>query len=382
MQRRIRLCVNGMTNNGEIRGPVRYIYELVRRLDTKYFDIILVAGVWQKEIYRELESSIRVLYFSVNQGQWSRAVFFAVAMPRILRENAIDVYHLPDTNPLPLGFSGAKVVSTIHDTAEFVVPYRFGRLRSLYRIAVQRIQALRSDRLITVSHSSKADLVKYLGIKAERIEVIHNGATALVAADIANGPTFRRSGILSVLYVGVLENGKNVERLVAAFGSLPRNVRDSSYLYLVGRKGNALSRICETITQFGIQSQVEMLGYVDDQTLAALYRDASIFAYVSEYEGFGFPVVEAMLRGLPVLTSNRSSLPEVAGSAALIVETDVPSISRGLERLLTDEDLRKELTRKGQARAAEFDWATTARRTQEVYLRVMGLGDAGGEPRG
>lgn len=152
--------------------------------------------------------------------------------------------------------------------------------------------------------------------------------------------------------------------MVAAFGSLPPNIRNSSYLYLVGRKGNAYPKIRETVERLGLESQVEMLGYVDNQTLAALYRDASIFAYVSEYEGFGLPVVEAMLRGLPVLTSNRSSLPEVAGSAALIVETDVQSISAGLERLLTNEDLRKELSEKGLARAAEFDWATTASRTQ------------------
>jgi glycosyltransferase involved in cell wall biosynthesis len=372
MQRRIRLCVNGMADNNEIRGPVRYIYELVRRIDTNYFDIILIAGIWQKEIYRELESSIRVLYFNVKRGKWSRAAFFAFAMPRILKENAIDVYHIPDTKPLPF-YSRAKIVSTIHDAAEFVVPYRFGRFQSLYRIIVEHILARRSDALITVSHSSKADLVKYLGIKAERVEVIHIGATAFVAADTAKGPTFRRPGALSILFVGVLEYGKNVDRLVAAFGSLPLKIRNSAHLYLVGRKGNDYPKICEVIAQFGIQDQVEMLGYVDDQTLAALYRDASVFAYVSEYEGFGLPVVEAMLRGLPVLTSNRSSLPEVAGSAALVVETDIPSISLGLERLLTDEDLRKELAQRGPARAAELDWAVTARETEKVYLRVMGL---------
>jgi glycosyltransferase involved in cell wall biosynthesis len=377
MQRRIRLCVNGMADNSQIRGPVRYIYELVRRIDRRCFDVTLIAGIWQKEVYCELESNIRILYFDVNRGKWARALFFVFGIPRILKEQSIDVYHVPDTKPLPLFFSGVKVVSTIHDAAEFVVPFRFGRLQSLYRSVVERIQARRSNGLITVSYSSRADLVKYLGLRAERIEVIHIGATPLETDDVATGPKFRHPGILSVLYVGVLENGKNVDRLVAAFGSLPPDIRNRSRLYLAGRKGNAFPAICEIVERFGIQSQVEMLGYVDDQTLAALYRDTSVFAYVSEYEGFGLPVVEAMLRGLPVLTSNRSSLPEVAGSAALIVKTDVESICAGLARLLTDESLRSELSRKGPARAAEFDWAKTARKTEEVYRKVLGLAVAG-----
>lgn len=380
MEPRIRVCVNGMADNNEIRGPVRYIYELVRHLDAELFNVTLIAGIWQKEIYRELEDNIRVLYFNVNRGKWSRARFFAFTVPQILKKHEIEVYHIPDTKPVPAFVSRAKIVSTIHDAAEFVVPFRFGRLQSFYRRIVERIQAQRSNGLITDSNSSKTDLVRYLGVQAERIEVIHIGATPLETARTATGPKFGRCGILSILFVGVLENGKNVDRLVAAFGSLSPDIRNKSHLYLAGRKGNAYRAICETIERFGIQSQVEMLGYVDDQTLAALYRDASVFAYVSEYEGFGLPVLEAMLRGLPVLTSNRSSLPEVAGSAALIVETDVQSISAGLERLLTDEDLRGELSRKGPARAAEFDWAKTARKTEAVYFRVMGLADAEGIP--
>lgn len=367
-----------MTDNSEIRGPVRCIYEIVDRLDISRFDVILIAGAWQKDIYRELEARIRILYFDVKRGKWNRAAFFFFSVPSILKEYAIDVYHVPDTKPLPIFARRTKIVSTIHDTAEYVVPLRFGRFSSIYRKIVERMQCIRSDRIITVSHSSKSDLVKYLGVPPSRIEVIHNGTTALgPAAENSNEIEIARKDTLSILFVGVLETGKNVERLVAAFGNLPAKVRDKSHLYLVGRKANAYPEICKAIASFHVQSQVDVLGYVDDQTLASLYRTASIFAYVSEYEGFGLPVLEAMHRGLPVLTSNRSSLPEIAGSAALLVETDVASISKGLERLIEDETLRIDLSRRGRIRAAEFDWAKTARKTEQVYLQVLGLAEAG-----
>lgn len=187
MQRQIKLCVNVMTENSEIRGPNRYTYELIRHLDTSLFNVTLIAGIWQREVYRELENRVRVLYFDINRGKLYRALFFIFAMPCILRKHSIDVFHLPATNPLPLLSIGTKIVSTIHDTAEFIVPVRFGRLQSLYRICVELIQAHCSDGLITVSHSSKADLVKYLRVKPERIEVIHNGATALDANAMVEG---------------------------------------------------------------------------------------------------------------------------------------------------------------------------------------------------
>lgn len=358
-----------MTENGEIRGPVRYIYELVNHLDSALFEIVLIAGVWQKDVYAPLSSRARVLYFDINRSRIWRALFFVFAVPLILKRHRIDVYHVPDTNPLPAFRFGAKIVSTIHDMAEYAVPYRFGKCQAMCRRFISRIQARRSHYVITVSRASRDDLVKYLHIPEGKIDVIHQGAP------LRQPCTFDRNQDATaqhyVLYVGVLERAKNVDRLVEAYCSLPVETRQSTRLYLVGRKGNAYPRIEELIEQRGMASEIRMAGYVDDIELENLYRGATVFAYLSEYEGFGLPVIEAMRYGVPVLTSNKSSLPEIAGSAAITVETNVKSIASALEQLLSNESLRNELSSKGVRRAAEFSWERTARKTGSVYARAM-----------
>lgn len=370
MGNRINLCVNGMTENNQIRGPVRYIYELVSHLDTAVFDVFLIAGIWQKEVYGPLESSVHVLYFDINQNKISRALFFAFGMPWILRRHNVDVYHIPDTNPLPLFRAKTKVVSTIHDAAEFVVPYRFTWFQAIYRRVISKIQGHYSDFLITVSETSKSDLAKHLKLNPDAIKVVYQGVTSLTPRTLTDKKRGRDVYERYVLYVGVLENAKNVDRLVEGFFRMSPVIRDSTCLYLVGRKGNGYPLIAKLIADFGMSSQIKVFGYVDNEELDKLYRSASVFAYLSEYEGFGLPVLEAMRYGLPVLTSNRSCLPEVAGLGALIVETDIQSISVGLEQLLSNEKLRMDLSAKGLIRAAEFSWEKTARETQEVYLRA------------
>ena len=368
-QQRVKVCVNGMTENKQIRGPIRYIYETVSRLDTSRFEVYLLAGVWQKNIYGPLEKKVHVSYFNIRSNKIRRALFFSLTVPWILRTYKIDIYHIPDTNPTPIYTFGAKVVSTIHDLAEFIVPNRFGRSRSLYRQLISKSQANRSDAIITVSRASQKDFQTYLGLDSKHVNVVYNGVT-----------TFQRAGGLDsdgyspdqkyILYVGVLENAKNVDRLVEAFASLPKRTRDSIQLKLVGRKGNAYPMIAEIIEQFGLEEVVHVYGYQADTELEALYRGAFMFAYVSEHEGFGLPVIEAMQYGLPVLTSNKSSLPEVVGDAALTVDTDVKSITEGLSELITNNEQRLMLAKKALARAATFDWERTAQETQEIYLRL------------
>lgn len=368
--KKIRVCINGITENDQIRGPVRYIYELASHIDTSKFDVILLAGKWQKNIYESLEKIVQVIYFDIGRGKLTRAMFFYFSIPRILREKGIDVYHIPDTNPPPLRSYGVKVVSTIHDMAEYVVPDRFGKARSLYRQFISKTQARRSDIIITVSDASKKDIEKYLQIPLDRIVVIHNGVTRLssVASELSKYPGNKDY----ILYVGVLENAKNVDRLVEGYANLPQNIREKVDLKLAGREGNAYPRIMEIIKKYGLENNVHICGYMDDKGLDELYRQAFIFAYVSEHEGFGLPVLEAMQYGLPVLTANKTSLPEVAGNAALIVNTDVNSIIEGLVELISDDDLRSDLAKKGISRVAEFSWQKSAKQTQDVYTDIAG----------
>jgi len=367
-KKRVKVCINGITENDQIRGPVRYIVELVSHLDASKLEIYLLAGLWQKEIYKSLENKARVIYFDISRGRVRRAIFFFFSVPWILRKYNIGIYHIPDTNPIPACSFKAKVISTIHDLAEYIVPERFGRARSIYRRIVSKAQALGSDLIITVSHASKTDIEDILKIRRDRVEVIYNGTTTFPVNFInAEGVSVKEKYIL---YVGVLENAKNVDRLVEAYMSLPRHVRDAVHLRLVGRKGNAYQRVAEIVKRNGLEGVVSIEGYMSDRDLGELYRNAYIFAYLSEYEGFGLPVLEAMKYGVPVLTSNKSSLPEVVGDAALVVDTTTVGISNALLQLITNDDVRSRLKQKGIKRAAEYDWERTARATQAIYLRM------------
>jgi alpha-1,3-rhamnosyl/mannosyltransferase len=174
-----------------------------------------------------------------------------------------------------------------------------------------------------------------------------------------------------VLVTGTLEPRKNVPRAIEAFASLPPELRDAHELVLVGARGWSAD---ETFASVAAHSgRVRTLGFVPDDDLRCLYRQATVFLYPSLYEGFGLPVLEAMLAGVPVLTSNVSSLPEVGGDAVAYADPlDVASIRDGLATLLGDRERRADLAARGRERAEEFSWESTAARTVAVLEQISG----------
>jgi len=174
-----------------------------------------------------------------------------------------------------------------------------------------------------------------------------------------------------ILYVGALESRKNLPRLLEAY-TLLRQWSTGWRLVIVGARKWKSSPIFETVQRLQLESHVTFTGYVADEHLPALYAGADLFAFPSLYEGFGLPVLEAMACGTPVVTSNSSSLPEVAGDAALLVDPyNVDEIAAAMRRILEDTNLAQELRMHGLARAAQFTWERTARETIEVYEKVL-----------
>jgi glycosyltransferase involved in cell wall biosynthesis len=171
-----------------------------------------------------------------------------------------------------------------------------------------------------------------------------------------------------ILFVGAIQKRKNVRRLIEAFERTPNDWK----LVLAGSLGYGSEAELQAVERSGRRPDITITGYISDGDLERLYSRASILAFPSLDEGFGFPVLEAMARGLPVLTSNRSALPEVAGEAALLVDAmDTESISTALNRLIEDETLRKELSRKGSERSKLFTWERAATETWTVYLELL-----------
>jgi glycosyltransferase involved in cell wall biosynthesis len=280
------------------------------------------------------------------------------------------------TGAAPLGLTSARRVVTVHDVIPYVYPQTCSRLDWLiYRFWLPLVVS-RLDAIITVSAQSKSDIVKYLRVSPEAVIVIPEAASTNYRPLSATAcqPVLARYGIdfPYVLYVGSIEARKNLPRLLQAFAYLQGRLEHWK-LVVVGARRWKSSPVYETVRRLGLEQRVHFTGYVEEADLPALYSAASLFVFPSLYEGFGLPVLEAMACGTPVVTSNTSSLPEVAGDAALLVDPyDVAAIAKAVRRLLEDTALAADLRTRGLARAAQFNWERTARETIAVYERVLG----------
>lgn len=255
-------------------------------------------------------------------------------------------------------------VVTFHDLFVLSGDYSSPEFRD--RFAVQARQAAeRADLIIAVSRFTADQVRDLLHVPESRLRVIPHGTRA--PATTPPGDDAREN---LILHVGAIQKRKNLIRLIDAFEALPSV---HWRLVLAGSpSGWQSEQTLACINSSPARARIEVTGYVTDDALEALYRRARIFAFPSLDEGFGIPVIEAMARGLPVLTSNRSALPEAAGGAALLVDPlDVDSIAQGLARLVADVTVREELRAKGLARAASMTWDRAVEQTWNVYLELL-----------
>ena len=253
-----------------------------------------------------------------------------------------------------------RSVATFHDL--FVLSGEYSTPEFRARFAAQaREAAARADAIITVSGFTKCQVSELLSVDPGRIYVVHHGVRALPLS-----PAPREKVILSV---GAVQTRKNIVRLVDAFETLEADWR----LVLAGSSGYGAAEILARISQSSARERIVVTGYVTAEELARWYSRASIFAFPSLDEGFGMPVLEAMAAGIPVITSNRSALPEVAGNAALLVDPErTEELAGALLELSRNEDLRANLITLGQARAGLFSWQKAVQETWLVYRSVLG----------
>ena len=300
-----------------------------------------------------------------------------------------DILHFPYDSCV--AWKQRRFVTTIHDVKPLIFPELNPR-RNL-NSAVERMLVgdkwRKIDHIVTDSESSRRDILARLPVSPDRLTVVYPGIDLDRFRPAEKSSTFdvrrvkspdhitsnlepRTSSVRPyILSVAGADPTKNVETLVEAFGRLPQPVRDAYNLVLVGdfrRRPELRARAAF----LGIEKQTIFPGVVDDDRLIELYQQATLFVFLSRYEGFGLPVLEAMACGCPVISSNASSLPEVAGDAALLVEpVDVAGLAKTMEQVLSDQDLSRDLRVRGPARAMQFSWDRTAREMVEVYKKVV-----------
>jgi glycosyltransferase involved in cell wall biosynthesis len=297
-----------------------------------------------------------------------------------LRRLPIDLLHSTDFIP-PLHVRNFKSVITVHDLAFLRWPHFLTEDSARYYGQVDAAVA-RADHIIAVSESTKNDLVKLLGVPSDKITVVHE------AADPIYRPMPRAEALVTlrskyplpeefILFVSTIEPRKNIATLLHAYRRLLDSYKISAGLVLAGATGWLADQVFDTVEQLGLQRHVTFLGRVQNGDLLYLYNLACCLAHPAYYEGFGLTPLEAMACGTPVVVSNVSSLPEVVGDAALLIDPNSEEeLAVALHRLLTDDALQASLRDKGLARAHTFTWERAAEETLAVYRRTLDEADS------
>ena len=285
----------------------------------------------------------------------------------------IDLFHATD-HLLPR-FSRVKSVFTLHDLVFRFYPEAHKPLNRWFLSLMMPRFLQAADAVIAVSECTKRDAVRLYGLEEVEIPVIYEGVNrgfrpALPAAIAVARQKYSLPDSF-LLCVGTIEPRKNLTSLLEAYRALMgRGVE--SRLVIVGKKGWLYEGFFRRLRELGLEDKVIFPGFVADEDLPALYSAADLFVLPSLYEGFGLPLLEAMACGVPVVCSSTSSLPEIAGRAAVMVDPlDVSQLARALERVLEDSDLRASMRQVGLKQAAHFSWERTAKETLAVYRQVL-----------
>ena len=309
-----------------------------------------------------------------TQKPLARIAWEQGVLPLATVRDRLDLLHaLAFARPL---LARCPVVLTIYDMSFVRMGERFPFWQRYYLRVVTRYSARHAARITVISQSSKDDVVAYCGVPGDKVHVIYCGADEQFSPRSREQvEQFRAARGLPkhfILYLGTLEPRKNVAQLVRAYAALRRNGSDKPKLVIAGAKGWGYADVFAAVEQSGATGDVIFAGYVPQAELPLWYNAADLFVFPSLYEGFGLPVLEAMACGTPSITSNVSSLPEVAGNAALtIAPDDTRALSEAIERALHDAALRTQMRERSLQQAAKFSWREAARQTAEVYAEAL-----------
>lgn len=359
------------------------------------------AGRFSKNMLRELARLDRdneyVLflrkdnagYYSIKKDNFTNVVVTQVSnrikikriwaehflLPKLAKEYNVDAFWSP-SDIAPYRLSCLSLV-TIHDLKRFVMPKEFPFLERYYYKTFLKKTAKAANLIFTVSESSGRDIMTYLDVPPERIIVAHNGLDPAIYEEegVPLDTLKRLHGIRGkyILFVGQMIKNKNVPCMIRAF-SRCKEAAEYEFV-LLGQTGAGMHEIEQTIKResrhSNLRERIHHVKWAATEHLVSFYRYASALFYASLYEGFGFPLIEAMALGVPIITSDRSSMPEVVGDAALLVDpTDEEAMNAALCKLIADEDLQKTLVAKGRERVKQFSWENTAMKYLAVFNRL------------
>jgi glycosyltransferase involved in cell wall biosynthesis len=362
-------------------GLATYIRNVVRTLGriggaNEYF---LVGAAARFEQLGDLPDNFNFLPLQNPEGAFATYL----EMHKVIAANKVDLIHVPHTFWRPL-ITRAPFVITVHDLLDYMYRARTNNgLRREFHSYMTRQVMHHAARIFAVSNFTKRDVGRYFGIKPEKIEVVYN---ALDETFLRGHSTPAEQAMIRgryqvdspfLLYAGRISPHKNVARIIEAFSALKGELaKEGAYpdlkLIIIGDEVSKNPDIRRAVIRSGMQHEVRFLGFVSIDVLRIFFDMAKVFVFPSLYEGFGLPPLEAMAHGTPVVASNTSSVPEVVGNAALLVNPEnVFEISRALQRALCDQALRERMKAAGVEQAQRFSWDASVRRMLAVYEQVV-----------
>ncbi|MCY6379846.1 glycosyltransferase family 4 protein [Hoeflea prorocentri] len=304
-------------------------------------------------------------------GGINRVLWSGTSLPRSVNKTGPDIFWGP-AHRVPIGLNRSiPCVVTIHDLVWAKHPQTMRRLGWLADRILAPHAMRRADVIVAVSKSTRDDILERYPQFTEKVHVIYPGVSVTTDIKTNKGGEYQRDGDYA-LFVGTIEPRKNLQSLLKAIAISRAAGHLAGRLLIAGGKGWRHAELGDLIDRYNLADCVQALGYVSDAELARLYKDARFLAMPSLYEGFGLPIIEAGSYGVPALTSNVSSMPEVAGKAGLLVDPHDPhDIARGWQRLWNDDALHAELSSHARENAARFSWSKTADEMLSLFQDVI-----------
>jgi alpha-1,3-rhamnosyl/mannosyltransferase len=307
----------------------------------------------------------------VPENRIGRVLYQNTVYPLVMRSSRIDAF-LATCNVLPMGLQVPTVV-VVQSLQFFEYPTAFGAWRRRYLRGALERSAKRARAVICLSQRSKEALIELTDVEPSKVHVVYHGLSPSHRSAIGRLDRDQK-GAPYILNVSSLYAYKNVLRLIEAYAQLRHRHKVDQRLRIIGNEAEYTGQDIERLaTKLGVAGWIDFLGPIRHEELPTHYANADLFVYPSLYETFGLPPLEAMAAGCPVVAANSSSIPEVVGDAAELVDPlDVHAIAHGMYIVLTDASLRSQLIQRGRIRAAAFTWERAGRQTLDLLMQVAG----------
>jgi len=369
---------------GDAIGVGHYTYQLIRHLldldKENQYVLFFDSRVREKDVKKFTKSNVKIKFYPFSDYKKYMPVAYneILGTATLLREN-LDVLH--STSPssrIPTSYKG-KTIVTIHDLTSYKVPEVYPKLKRTKYKAMLNMMTSKADKIIAVSQSTKKDLCDIYGCYGEKVNVVYAGFDKRLFEEskISKQKVLEKFGIDDggkyILFLGTIEPLKNITRLLEAYKIFKekcksKNGKCEHKLVLAGKSGWLSDEYKKQVKDMGFSKDVIFTGYITGDDLAPLFRNAEFFVMPSLYEGFGTTVLEAFATGTPAIVSNVSSIPELSGDGAYLVNPlDTQEIAEAMIRFSEDENFRKSFIEKGKKQLEKFSWEKCARETLEVY---------------